>query len=113
MGDNIRVDLREVGPKDAEWIHLAQESDHGNEPSGSIKGGELTERLSAYREKFFFMDLVKIHVSQYNTAYTYFSIAHSFARFAQPTELIISVRASLPNKPRNFKQVTLNHERPG
>jgi hypothetical protein len=45
--DNIRMDLRETGWEDVDWIHLAQDRDQweacerGNEPSGSIKGGEF------------------------------------------------------------------------
>jgi len=41
---NIRMDLREVEWEGVDWIHLAQDRDqwwvleHGNEPSGSIKG---------------------------------------------------------------------------
>jgi hypothetical protein len=33
---NIRMDLREVGWGDVDWIHLAQERDHSNEPLGLI-----------------------------------------------------------------------------
>jgi hypothetical protein len=28
-----------------DWIHLAQDRVHGNEPSGSIKGGEFLSQL--------------------------------------------------------------------
>jgi hypothetical protein len=27
MGDNIKIDLREIGFGDADWIHLAQDRD--------------------------------------------------------------------------------------
>jgi hypothetical protein len=46
--DNIEVNVREMGLEN--WIHLAQDRDrwrgsceHGNEPSGSIKGGEFLD----------------------------------------------------------------------
>jgi len=42
----MRMDLREVGWEDVDWIHLAEERDHGEhgtEPSGSIKCGELLD----------------------------------------------------------------------
>jgi hypothetical protein len=40
--DNIKMDLREIGFGDVDWIHLAQGyvagcCEHGDEPSGSIK----------------------------------------------------------------------------
>jgi hypothetical protein len=45
--DNIRKDLREMGWEDVDWIHLIQDMtgscEHGNEPSGSIKGGEFLD----------------------------------------------------------------------
>ncbi|KAJ4447748.1 hypothetical protein ANN_09756 [Periplaneta americana] len=45
MGGNIKMDLREVGYDDRDWINLAQDRDRwrayvrlgGNEPSGSLK----------------------------------------------------------------------------
>jgi hypothetical protein len=44
--DNITVDLREIGCEGVDWSRLAQDRDqwralceHGNEISGSIKGG--------------------------------------------------------------------------
>jgi hypothetical protein len=42
LEDNIKMDLREIGWGDMEWIDLAQEPaegscEHGNEPSDSIK----------------------------------------------------------------------------
>jgi hypothetical protein len=48
---NIRMDIREMWWKGVEWIHLAQGSvagsfGHGNEPSGSIKGGDFLDQLS-------------------------------------------------------------------
>jgi hypothetical protein len=46
--DNIKMDLRKIGWGDIDWIDLAQDRDqwegsceHGNEPSGSIKFGEI------------------------------------------------------------------------
>jgi hypothetical protein len=42
--NNIRIDLKETGWECVAWLHLAQDRDqlhtceHGNEPSGSIKG---------------------------------------------------------------------------
>jgi hypothetical protein len=46
MGCNIRMELREVGCENVDWIHLAQDFgpvagsfEYGNEPSGSINGG--------------------------------------------------------------------------
>jgi hypothetical protein len=48
--DNIKMDLREIGFGNVDWIHLAQDRDrcagsceHGNEPSGSIKCGEFVD----------------------------------------------------------------------
>jgi hypothetical protein len=47
--DNIKVDLREIGFGDVDWIRLALEGqvasscEHGNEPSGSIKCGEFLD----------------------------------------------------------------------
>jgi hypothetical protein len=37
--DNSKMDLREIGFGDVDWIHWAQDrdSEHGNEPLGSIK----------------------------------------------------------------------------
>jgi hypothetical protein len=41
--DNIRMNLRKIGLRGIEWIHLAYDRDrwrvheHGSEPSGSIK----------------------------------------------------------------------------
>jgi hypothetical protein len=46
---NIRTDLREIGSEDVNWMNLAQDRDqceHGNEPSGSIKGREFLDWLS-------------------------------------------------------------------
>jgi hypothetical protein len=37
--DNIRMDPREIWWEGVDWVHLAQDRYHGNEPSGSIKGG--------------------------------------------------------------------------
>jgi hypothetical protein len=48
MGDNIKMDLQELGCSGIDWIELAQDRDKGadtgecgNEPSGSIRGGEF------------------------------------------------------------------------
>ncbi|KAJ4431710.1 hypothetical protein ANN_20312 [Periplaneta americana] len=44
--DNIKMDLREVGCDDGEWINLAQAGlcEGGSEPSGSLKASKLRER---------------------------------------------------------------------
>jgi len=46
--DNIIMDLMEVGGDDVDWVHLAQDRgsvvgscEHGNTPSGSVKGREF------------------------------------------------------------------------
>jgi hypothetical protein len=47
--DNIKMDLREIGFGDVDWIHWVQDRDragsceHGNEPLGSIKCGEFLD----------------------------------------------------------------------
>ena len=47
--DNIRMDLQEVGCGHVDWIGLAQDRDRwltlecGDEPSGSVKCGELLD----------------------------------------------------------------------
>jgi hypothetical protein len=43
--DNIRMDLRETGWEGVDWMHLIQDEGPaaGNEPLGSIKGGEFLE----------------------------------------------------------------------
>jgi len=48
--DNIRIDVREIGWECVDWIYLAQDKgpvagccEHGNEPSGSIKGREFLD----------------------------------------------------------------------
>jgi hypothetical protein len=41
--DNIKMDLREIGWGQVEWIYLEESSEHGNEPSGSIKCWEILE----------------------------------------------------------------------
>jgi hypothetical protein len=33
--DNIRTDYKKIGWGGVDWIHLAQDRDHDNEPSGS------------------------------------------------------------------------------
>jgi hypothetical protein len=38
--EDIKMDLREIGWCDMDWIHMAEDRascEHGNEPSGSIK----------------------------------------------------------------------------
>jgi hypothetical protein len=41
--DNIKMDLREIGWDGTDWIDVAQDRDHGNEPTGSIKCWEVLE----------------------------------------------------------------------
>jgi hypothetical protein len=41
--NNVGMDLREIGWKDVDRIHLTQDREHGNEPSGSMKGGEFLD----------------------------------------------------------------------
>jgi hypothetical protein len=48
--DKIKMDIREIGFGDVDWIHLAQDSGqvvssckYGDEPSGSIKCGTFLE----------------------------------------------------------------------
>jgi hypothetical protein len=48
--DNIKIDHREIGWDDMEWIDLVQDKDqgsceHDNEPSGFIKCWEVLEWL--------------------------------------------------------------------
>jgi hypothetical protein len=43
--DNIKMDLREIGWGGMDWIDLAQDRDHGNEPSGSINCWKVFEQL--------------------------------------------------------------------
>jgi hypothetical protein len=38
--DNIKMDLKEGGCEDVDWIHLPQDK-HSNEPSGAIRCGEF------------------------------------------------------------------------
>ena len=45
-GDNIKMDLPEVGYGGMDWVDLAQDRDRcecGNEPSGSTKYGEFLD----------------------------------------------------------------------
>jgi hypothetical protein len=35
------MDLREIGIDGANWIQLAQDSEHGNKPSGSIRKQDI------------------------------------------------------------------------
>jgi hypothetical protein len=42
------MDLKEIGCKSVNWIQLAQDpvtglGEHGNQPSGPIKGGEFID----------------------------------------------------------------------
>jgi hypothetical protein len=46
--EDIRMDLREIVWKSMIWLHLTQDPvagscEHGNKPSGSIKGGEFLD----------------------------------------------------------------------
>jgi hypothetical protein len=41
--NNIKMDLTEIGWDGMDWIDLAQDRNHGNEPSGSIKCWEVLE----------------------------------------------------------------------
>jgi hypothetical protein len=43
--DYIKIKLREVGWGGMDKIHLAQDREHGNEPSGSIKCWEILEQV--------------------------------------------------------------------
>jgi hypothetical protein len=50
MEDKIRMHLMEIGWEGVDWMHLAKDGgkwrgccEHGNEPSGSIKGGEFLD----------------------------------------------------------------------
>jgi hypothetical protein len=43
--DNIKMDLREIGWDGVDWIDMAQDSEHGIEPSGSIKCWGVLEGL--------------------------------------------------------------------
>jgi len=52
--DNIRLDFREAGCEDVDWIHLAQDRpvagsyEHNNEQAGSIKSWEFPDQMSNY-----------------------------------------------------------------
>jgi hypothetical protein len=41
--DNIKMDLREIEWDVMDWIDLARDREHGNEPPGSIKCCEVLE----------------------------------------------------------------------
>jgi hypothetical protein len=42
--DNIRMDLRDIGWENVDWISPVTGSyEHGNEPTGSIKGREFLD----------------------------------------------------------------------
>jgi hypothetical protein len=47
--DNIKADLRETGWGGMAWIGLAQDREHGNKPSGSIKRWEVLEWLNNWQ----------------------------------------------------------------
>jgi hypothetical protein len=47
--DNIKMDLREIGWNGVDWIDMAQDGEHGIEPSGSIKCWEVLEGLHNWR----------------------------------------------------------------
>jgi hypothetical protein len=43
---NVKMDLKEIGWENVNWVRLGKDQwggscEHGNEPSGVIKGGEL------------------------------------------------------------------------
>jgi hypothetical protein len=40
---NTRMDLRKTGWEGADWLHLAQDRENGNDPSGSIQGREFLD----------------------------------------------------------------------
>jgi hypothetical protein len=41
--DNIDMDLWEIVCKFVDWMHLAQDSEHSNEPSCSMKGRKFLD----------------------------------------------------------------------
>jgi hypothetical protein len=43
--DNKKMDFRETGWNGMDWIDVAQDRDHGDEPSGSLKCWEVPEWL--------------------------------------------------------------------
>jgi hypothetical protein len=49
--NNIKMDLREIGWEDVDWIGLVQEGswEHGNEPSGFIKCWDVLQVLHKWR----------------------------------------------------------------
>jgi hypothetical protein len=47
--DNIKIDLRETGWDGVDWIDMAQDREHGIEPSGTIKCWEVLEWLHNWR----------------------------------------------------------------
>jgi hypothetical protein len=52
VGDNIKMDLREIGWCGMDWIRLAQDRDsceHGNEPLDSLKCREILAYLSDWQ----------------------------------------------------------------
>jgi hypothetical protein len=46
MEDNVRMNLRETVWEVMDWIHVAQDRDHGNEPSDWIEAGKFLDYLS-------------------------------------------------------------------
>jgi hypothetical protein len=64
--NNIKMDLRKLRCKDVDWIQQAQDSiqwrdfcECGSEPSGSIKGEELLNQLSAYNFLYIYIYIKK------------------------------------------------------
>jgi hypothetical protein len=47
--NNIKMDLREIGWDGVDWIDMAQDRDHGIEPSGCLKCWEVLEWLHNWR----------------------------------------------------------------
>jgi hypothetical protein len=41
--DNIRMKLREIWWEGMDWMHLAFPCEHGDEPLGSVEGGEFLD----------------------------------------------------------------------
>jgi hypothetical protein len=70
---NIKMDLREIGCGDTDWIHLTQEAvmsscKQRNETSGSLKAGRISgsaERLLAFQGGLCSMYLIQIRIIFY------------------------------------------------
>jgi hypothetical protein len=41
--DNIKLVIKEIRCEVVDWIQLAQDRDHGSEPSGTVEGGEFLD----------------------------------------------------------------------